>query len=326
MNKPTAPLNTLPRPKFSLDPCHDNRHILRDDPNARESLVFMLQLPEHNIAAFVYTWVNNQHKAGAALCVYGPGVGAAPIFEVVDNIPVPADQGFDQWRVGNVHVVHGAALQSADVNYVSDTVNLQYHFDATHPAYNYGSHAEGCPNWLADDRFEQSGQVTGTLTLGDRKIPFATMGHRDHSWGTRDWGVAQHWKWLEAQTGPETSVHFYEIGALGRTQLRGYVQRDGHIAEVTAVDVSFRHDDLLRHTEITANVTDELGRTTRVTGKTFALFEFKVSPLATLNEGSMSVEIDGVSGVGHVEMCWPNAYLDYLTPLKAALMPTTPAG
>lgn len=51
---------------------------------------------------------------------------------------------------------------------------------------------------------------------------------------------------------------------------------------------------------------------TRVTGKTFAFFEFKVSPLATLNEGSMTVEIDGVKGVGHVEMFWPKAYLDYM--------------
>ena len=110
---------------------------------------------------------------------------------------------------------------------------------------------------------------------------------------------------------------------LGQTELRGYVQRDGHIAEVTAVDVSFRHDEMLRHTEITASVTDGLGRTTKVRGKTFALFEFKVSPLATLNEGSMAVDIDGVSGVGHVEMCWPKAYLDYLTPIRPELMPAT---
>ena len=26
------------------------------------------------------------------------------------------------------------------------------------------------------------------------------MGHRDHSWGVRDWGVPQHWKWFVAYT------------------------------------------------------------------------------------------------------------------------------
>jgi len=309
MNQPVEQVQT----KFSLDPVHDARHRLSDDPLARESLVFMLQLPEENLAAFVYTWVNGESKAGAALCVFGPGAGAAPIFEVVDGIPVPSEQGFDEWCVGKVRVAHGAALQTADVSYSSDEVSLQYHFEATHPAYNYGSHADGCPHWLADDRFEQSGRVSGVLRLGDRAIPFNTMGHRDHSWGTRDWGVAQHWKWLEAQAGPDTSVHFYDIEALGRNILRGYVQRDGKIAEVTSVDVSFQHDALLRHTGIDAVMTDTLGRTTHVRGTTFALFEFKVSPLATLNEGSMSVEIDGVKGVGHVEMCWPQSYLAYMS-------------
>lgn len=308
MKNPTEQLKR----KFLLDPIHDSRHFLRDDPHARESLVFMLQLPEQDIAAFVYTWVNGESKAGAAFCAYGPGVGGDPIFEVVDGIPVPREQGFNDWRVGKVHVAHGAALQVADLSYAGENVSLEYHFEASHPAYNYGSNVGGCPDWLADDRFEQAGRVRGVLRLGEREIAFDTMGHRDHSWGTRDWGVAQHWKWLEAQTGPDTSVHFYDIQALGRNILRGYVQRDGEIAEVTAVDVTFQHDDKLRHTGMQAVVLDELGRSTRVTGTTYALFEFPVSPLATLNEGSMTVEIDGVKGVGHVEMCWPKSYLDYI--------------
>ena len=322
MNAPKSQLAATAPTKFSVNPQHDSRHQLRDDPTARESLVFMLQLPEHDIAAFVYTWVNGQNKAGAALCVYGPAVGPEPIFEAVDGIAVPADQGFDRWRVGNVQVVHGAALQTADVSYVNDRVNLQYHFEASHPAYNYGCHAGGCPPWLADDRFEQSGRVSGVLRVDGKEIPFDTMGHRDHSWGTRDWGVAQHWKWLEAQAGPTSAVHFFEMEALGRHYLRGYVQRDGITAEVSSVEVTYQHDAMLLHTEIDATVTDELGRVTRVHGKTFALFEFKVSPLATLNEASMVVEIDGVKGVGHVEMCWPKAYLDYLTPLAQPVSST----
>src|ERR1700682_5654065 len=295
-----------------LDRVHDARHRLREAKLARESLVFMLQLPAERVAAFVYTWVNAESKAGSAFCVYGPAVGDDGIFEAVDGIAVPKDQGFDDWRVGGAHVRHGEPFKVADVTFRGERASLEYHFEAAHPPYAYGSHRAGCPSWIADDRIEQSGRVRGVLRLGDREIPFNTMGHRDHSWGTRDWGVAQHWKWLEAQAGPDASVHFYDIQALGRNILRGYVQRDGKIAEVSSVDVSFQHDALLRHTSIDAVMTDALGRTTHVRGTTFALFEFKVSPLATLNEGSMSVEIDGVKGVGHVEMCWPKSYLDYM--------------
>ncbi|HEX5804892.1 MAG TPA: hypothetical protein VFY31_00930 [Macromonas sp.] len=307
--------------RFALSPVHDARHKLRADAMARESLVFMLQLPEHDIAAFVYTWVSGESKAGAAFCVYGPAIGKEPLFEAVDGIAVPFEMGFDDWRVGGAHVRHGKALEVADLSYVGKSARLDYHFEAMHPAYNYGAQIGGCPTWLADDRFEQSGRVTGVLTIGDRKIPFDTFGHRDHSWGTRDWGAAQHWKWLESQAHcpkrGDLSVHFFDIEAGGRNVLRGYVQKDGRIEEVTSVRVNYSNDADWYHTTIEAIVEDAGGRTTVVRGKTFAMYEFKVSPLATLNEGSMSVEIDGVAGVGHVEMCWPKSYLDHLRQTSA---------
>jgi hypothetical protein len=30
----------------------------------------------------------------------------------------------------------------------------------------------------------------------------------------------------------------------------------------------------------------------------------------------MSVEIDGVKGVGHVEMCWPKSYPEYVAKMS----------
>lgn len=298
--------------KFALDPRHDARHRLKKDPLARESLVFMLQLPEHDLAAFVYTWVSGESKAGAALCVFGPAVGAEAIFDIVDGISVPEDQGFNDWRVGKVHVRHLHPLQAAEVTYAGESASLRYHFEAVHPAYNYGSHEGGCPAWVADDRFEQSGRVRGVLTVGGREIHFDTMGHRDHSWGTRDWGIGQHWKWLEAQAGDDLVVHCWELEYLGERAVRGYVLRDGRIAEITGVRSSFKHDQDLMHTYQESVIEDDAGRVTTVKGTTFATFEFKVSPLATLNECSMAVEIDGKPGVGHVEMFWPKAYLDYV--------------
>lgn len=304
--------SSAPSTPFALDPLHDQRHRLRDAPLARESLVFMLPRATEGIAAFVYTWVNGASRAGAALCVYGPAIGPEPIFEIVDGVEVPGTMGFDDWRVAGLRVRNEKPLQTADLTFVGQRATLEYHFEAMHPAYNYGSHAEGCPSWLADDRFEQSGRVSGVLRVAGRDIPFDTLGHRDHSWGTRDWGVAQHWKWLIAQAAPDLAVHFYDIDAVGRKILRGYVQRDGRIAAVAGVDVTFRADADLFHTSVEALVADELGRRTRVHGPVFAMFEFKVSPLATLNEGSMTLEIEGRPGVGHVEMAWPKDYLAYM--------------
>src|SRR5439155_23542809 len=148
---------------LTLDPVHDSRHRLRPEPLARESLVFMLQLPEEDIAAFVYTWVSGESKAGTALCVYGPGIGDEPLFEIVDGIAVPSDQGFDDWRVGGLHSRHVEPLETADVTVNGERASLEYRFEAMHPAYAYGMHRDGCPQWMADERFEQSGRVSGVL-------------------------------------------------------------------------------------------------------------------------------------------------------------------
>ncbi|TVO63574.1 DUF7064 domain-containing protein [Denitromonas ohlonensis] len=298
--------------RFSIDPLHDSRHVLKADPLARESLVFMLQLPEHDLAAFVYTWVSGLGKAGSAFVVYGPAIGEV-IADFCDGVYVPVDAGFNDWTVGKVRVRHGRPFEDAVVEVgAGGRASLEYAFEAVHPAYSYGSHADGCPGWVADDRIEQSGRVRGVLTLDGRRIPFDTMGHRDHSWGTRDWFFSQHWKWLEAQAGPDLVVHFWEVEAAGRTVLRGYVLRDGRMAEVTGVDVKFEHDAQLTHTAVIANVQDDLGRTTQVVGKTYAMYPFVVSPEMTLNEASMSVTIEGRAGVGHVEMAWPTAYLAHV--------------
>ncbi|NMG56041.1 DUF7064 domain-containing protein [Aromatoleum aromaticum] len=298
--------------RTSLDLAHDARHRLRSDALARESLVFMLQLPESGLAAFVYTWANGLGKAGSAFVVYGPEVGEV-VTDFIDGAPVSDEQGFDDWQVGKITVRHGKPFETADVIVApGGRASLEYCFEAVHPPYNYGSHRDGCPGWVADDRIEQSGRVTGVLTLDGREIPFDTMGHRDHSWGTRDWYFSQHWKWLEAQSGPDLVVHFWEVEALGRKVLRGYVLRDGLMAEVTGVDVSFEHDARLAHTAVFADVRDELGRSVRVEGRTFALYPFVVNPQVMLNEGSMSVTIDDKPGVGHVEMCWLSAYLDHV--------------
>lgn len=309
----TQPNNVKLAPRLAVDPAHDGRHRLGSGPLARESLVFMLQLPEHDVAAFIYTWVTGQGKAGSAFVVFGEAVGDTPIADFCDGIEVPETANFDDWTVGKVAVRHGEPFAGAEVTVApGGRASMSYRFEAVHPPYAYGSHADGCPGWVAENRIEQSGRVSGELVLDGRRIPFETMGHRDHSWGSRDWFFSQHWKWLEAQAGDDTVVHFWAVEALGRTVLRGYVLRDGEMAEVTGAAVSFDHDQQLRHTAVRADVTDDAGRTTRVEGRTFALYPFVVSPQFTLNEASMAVTIDGKPGVGHVEMGWPSDYLAHV--------------
>ncbi len=51
--------------------------------------------------------------------------------------------------------------------------------------------------------FEQIGTVRGVVRLGGKERVVDTYGHRDKSWGPRDWAAITGWEWLSAQFGPD---------------------------------------------------------------------------------------------------------------------------
>lgn len=306
MNMPSA------RPIPVLDPIHDGRHQLRDLPLERESIPYVISLPEHGIATFVYTWVTKDNVAGCAFLAYGPGIGPQPIMEMVDGVDVGTQKNFDDWQVGPLHLQQDLKLSRAKLTARGKRVELDASFEAAHPAYAYGFHRDGCPDWAATNRLEQAGRIQGTLKIDGKAYAIDTTCARDHSWGTRNWDTPQHWKWLHAQAGPDTCVHFWKIEARGRTELRGYVFRDGVMAEMDAVDVDWQNDAQYRHTHIDATLRDSAGRSTRVKGEYFAHFPMPPVPTCTLMEGAMRCEIDGKPGVGWTEVMWPTAYLEFL--------------
>lgn len=299
------------KPIPELDPLNDGRHPLRNLPLERESVPYVLSLPEHGIGAFIYTWVNKDNLAGSVFVAYGPGVGEQPIVEAIDNVPVPATANFDDWKVGCVGIRQDLKLRQAQIRVDSPRATLEARFDALHPAYAYGFHAEGCPDYAATNRLEQAGRMVGSLSIDGKSFAFDTTGARDHSWGTRDWEAPQHWKWLHAQSGG-TCVHFWQINARGRTDLRGYVHRDGRTVEAASVDVDFEVDAQYQQKHIVARVVDGDGRSVVVSGDFFAHFPLLPGPHTTLIEGSMRCQVDGAPGVGWVEFMWPTPYLEYL--------------
>lgn len=300
------------RPVPVLDPVNDGRHKLRDLPLERESIPYVVSMPEHRIGAFIYTWVTKDNVAGSVFVAYGPGVGDQPIMEAIDGVTMGPDKNFDDWKVGKLHLKQDLKLQTATIKVETDRVSFDAKFDALHPAYAYSSHPDGCPDWAATDRLEQAGRLKGTLRIDGKTFAFDTTAARDHSWGTRNWDTPQQWKWLHAQAGPDTAVHFWQIQARGRTELRGYVLRDGRMAEVDSVDVDWKNDPQYRHTHIDATVHDTAGRTTRLKGEYFGHFPLLPVPTCTLFEGAMRCEIDGKAGVGWSEFMWPTAYLEHL--------------
>jgi hypothetical protein len=305
------PINTVPDG-------FEQRHILFDaqaHPDVRESLAFLLPLPEQGLGVIYYTWVHalgldGQGRAGAALIVYGPAL-AEPVFAVHDNIGAPDDMAFLDWRVGPATMMLSDDMRTARLQFHTDDLVLDCTWQGINPSFGFVNNRNGCPSWLAWDRTEQGGRYVGTLRVGDITVELDHFGHRDHSWGMRDWGGPTHWKWWNIVGPDETAIHVMELQAFGRTTLHGYVHKDGITGTVLTMDQTIEFDDRMMHTAITATIDDDEGRTTTITTRQGADLVWPVSPYLTLHEASMHATIDGAPGIGYMEMAWPPQYVEH---------------
>lgn len=304
--------NQMASPDLSVDAVHDGRHALDSKPFARESIPYILVLPDEGIALFTYTWVSKDSVAGSALAVFGPGVGAEPIEQRLADRPVPADMNFDNWVMEGFSLKQDLKFDKAHVRWQTPAATVDFSFEASHPPYAYGSHRQGCPKYAADNRIEQGGRAQGTLTLGDRVISFDTTSHRDHSWGTRDWFAIQHYEWFVGQAGDDISMHFWRYQALGQTLNRGFVFKNGLMAAVADVEISVEFDKDFRQQHYTAKVTDDVGRTTELSTQVFGHYTLVPDPGFHLRESGGRATIDGKPGTGWLEIGWPKSYLDHI--------------
>jgi hypothetical protein len=299
-----------------LTDADDRRHELRPGPLSRESLIFLLFLPEEGLGAIAYTWVDGESVAGSMITVFGPD-DERFVHHVVQGVEMDPAADFDDWRVGPLHVRHGAPHQQARVTFDHEGVSLDYRFEAINEAFSYHDNADGCPAFLADDRLEQSGLVTGTLTIGDRRIEFDTTGHRDHSWGTRDWTAFHHYKWVNVQAAEKDgaaaiAVNFMHGLAMDRQYELGYVHRDGEQSPIASIEADLERDDeFYAYTSARFVVTDEEGRVTEIeTGNRTSLIVWPAGGLVSRDAAS-TCTVAGLPGIVHVEEGWVPAFVEH---------------
>jgi hypothetical protein len=78
--------------------------------------------------------------------------------------------------------------------------------------------------------------VRGTVDVGNESFEFTGKGQRDHSWGVRDWWSVD-WMWSALHLNDGTRLHAVAVPALPAHGV-GYVQRDGDVLELSAVETS----------------------------------------------------------------------------------------
>lgn len=287
-------------------PADDFRHALPPVPHARESMFHTMPLPDEGLVVCVYTWVGADNRAGYLFVVAGDDEEPA-ILARLDDVDMRSHD-FDDWRVGGLTLRHSDPLTTAEVVVEESAVRFSGTFQALHPAFSYRSNRDGCPAYIADDRFEQACRVLGTLSLNGREIAIDGTGQRDHSWGTRDWATFQDWKWISAQAGPDLAVNLMLPHARGVTTQHGYVFRDGVVTPIAEARVDAQYDDAFRQTSASAEILDCDGRRTHVTMQRFAFFGFVAGERTLLNEAGCTGTIDGAEAVVHFECGWDSQY------------------
>jgi hypothetical protein len=256
--------------------------------------------------------VGQGNKAGVAVAIFGPGVGSTPIEHRVSDLIVPAEMNFDRWTVGGLRLEQDLKFQNARIHWQSPEASIDYTFESSHPPYSYAADPRGCPSYCADDRIEQSGRIRGHLTIGTRRIDFDGMGHRDHSWGARDWMAMQHYQWYLGQAGEGTAIHYWNLQALGEVQLRGYVFKDRLMAMIQTMQVRVNYDDQFWQQGYTADIVDSAGRTTTLSTKVFGHHTLISDPRMRLHESAGRSIIDAKEGVSWLECAWPKDYLEHI--------------
>lgn len=81
---------------------------------------------------------------------------------------------------------------------------------------------------VSSEHYEQAGLWTGELQLGEQQVRFEGSGHRDHSWGVRDWTAPRSWTWLTCQFKGEFSFNLCRVVIGSLDIFHGFVSRDGH--------------------------------------------------------------------------------------------------
>ena len=181
----------------------------------------------------------------------------------------------------------------------------------------------GDPEKLAArGHFQQTGVVSGTVTIDGRRYELDGQGHRDHSWGPRYWQNMQDYRWLTITVGPE-------FGLMGSIFLApddpdeskpqsasGFVYRKGQPnVEIDRVELRTEYDDdggdhRGCQERITARLTAENGEVFDVTGEVLAVVPCRNrrgGGVTRIAEGITRWTCDGHVGYGMTE------YLDQLS-------------
>jgi hypothetical protein len=326
-------------------------HAVGDDPSWSESYYFNFVDPDSKIAMFSRMgfrpnngWADGLHviylggdrvaftygrrEIEKDLTLYSADLRAG-------DLQLKCAQPFTRWQInysGPAQDVANAAIllerrkERPDGWFTPAHLNMEVAFDAlTEPHYSGGPAAAGGER----GHFEQSGRVTGNITLGEEIWQVDGFGVRDKSWGPRDWGASKSSAEpsaepsvepsTEAQTitpGPAPFVNWFSMnfgpdialgGACGRAadgQMRGqgWYQEGGESTELEDVHITTEYrPESIWHTAVHLTATTASGKPLDIHGRVLTVCPTKIAMpggATFVNEGLAEFSMGNRTGYG----------------------------
>jgi hypothetical protein len=122
----------------------------------------------------------------------------------------------------------------------------------------------------AQRHYEQACICKGTFKQKktEETIDFEVLGHRDHSWGVRNWIYIDRWNWISAQFEDQT-VNIARIEAKGHLLIGGFISGKSGNKRVENVEIETKTtEDGKTPTSSTFKIIDQDGKTIEVVSST----------------------------------------------------------
>ena len=157
---------------------------------------------------------------------------------------------------------------------------------------------------IGSQHYEQFGTFTGMMALGhgNEKMRIGPcLGHRDHSWGIRDWSAVDRWRLFCCAFSKEFAINLWEGRIVSRDFVKGYVFDGTRNTAIIKSRVSTRYKrDGRRPERATITVQDEAGREYEIQCKVLSCVTFPLKG-SVLYETFSHMRCNGMAATGLLE-------------------------
>ncbi|WXG41996.1 MAG: hypothetical protein WED07_14740 [Candidatus Freyarchaeum deiterrae] len=150
----------------------------------------------------------------------------------------------------------------------TEKFNMDFKFNGRFPPFRFDPNKAYVKDVLEQEHYEQSCKVNGTIRFSDgTSLEVDCYGHRDHSWGLRDYSKITKWDWMQAQF-DDYAMNIIRLTIGKKTEISGFVSnKKGNIEIVdTKIETQYMEDQKTPRTS-TYLAIDENGRSKTIQSK-----------------------------------------------------------